>query len=287
MTRAETTAQLSETARARVERARAVRADVELLVEPPGLASIERRGRARRRRRHATAAALATTLVVAGVGVAGELSRHRPVDTAGLTWPAGLDRWPGNPHLPQVRAGDHWFPLSPYRDAPTVRLRLGRGWHGDVASVDLQHRAGAGLVTLLVADVDQVVRTPCDDDDRGMVDVTDDPATLVAAVAGAPGLEQRAPARVVTAFGRPATWLRLSTTEAVRCPFHTPYHLVDTGGGLVQAPRPGSRVDVWVVDVDHRGVVVAATATPGADERGRAVLEEALSTVRLVPGGSS
>jgi hypothetical protein len=87
----------------------------------------------------------------------------------------------------------------------------------------------------------------------------------------------------VTAFGRPAELLRLRTTGAVSCPFRAPYYLLDTAEGLVTAPRPGSTLDVWVVDVRGRGVVVAAVTTPDADGPGRALLHEVLAGLELVP----
>ena len=271
---------LSPRSQALLERAGELRADAELLVDPPALASLERRGRARRRRRRTAVASLAVATALVGVGIAGVLEEHRPVDTAGVPWPTGLDRWPGNPHLPLVQPGRYRFPLSPYRQVPSVRLTLGTGWHADVA---LTHAAGRGAVHLLVADVDQVVQRPCDSDDRGMVDVSDEPAALAAAIAGAPGLEEVAPERKVTAFGRPATLLRLRTTSAVVCPFHEPYQLIDTANGLVSAAEPGSTSDVWVVDVEGRGILVAATTSPEADPAGRALLRQTLATIELVP----
>src|SRR5690349_24629862 len=100
MTRPEATVELSERSRDLVARAGERRADAELLVDPPALSVIERRGRTRVRRRRSATAVLAVAAVLVGIGAAGVVAGRRPVDTAGLPWPTDLDRWPGNPHLP-------------------------------------------------------------------------------------------------------------------------------------------------------------------------------------------
>jgi hypothetical protein len=244
----------------------------------PELAAIERRGHLRRRRGLLRACLLAAAIALCGSGVVDLVSHQPPPHPVTTPRPVEIGRWPGDPHRPLVEAATYRWRLSNHADAPRARLTVGNGW---LAYVTLRHDAGRGLVTLLVAQVDGVVATSCAPAGRGMQEVGADPADVTAAIARAPGLEQTGLPRRATAFGHSAEVMRLRTTPAVRCRYGEPDQLLDTPQGPVYAPRPGSSVVAWVVDVAGRAVVVMCTSSPRADAIGGAALRHTLGTLEL------
>ena len=250
-----------------LEQAGALRVEVECLVHPPELTSIERRGRSRRRRRLVRTALVVATVLLAGAGVSqAALDRTPAADPAR----------PGAASGPWAGAASHRWRLSRGRGAPRVQVTLGSGWAGELV---LQHAAGDGSVGLLVAEVDGVARAPCSPDGLDLPPVGEDPRDVAASIAAAPGLEERGPVEHVTAFGRFAERLRLRVTEDARCPAGG--SLLRTPLGRVVAPPPGTSLDVWVVDVGGRAVVVMGSSSPGAGSEGEALLSGVLSTVVL------
>ena len=240
-------------------------------------AELRRRGLARRRVRRAAVVAVAVPAVVlAGVGALA-LTGGGPGGGGGPR-PTVVEPLPGN-DLDELAPGTHRLALSSSPGAPTAEVTLGPGWRSEQG---FRHGTGDGVVVVLAADVDRVVRRPCVARGRGLADVADEQGALVAALTSAPGLTRAAPVEEVDAFGGRAVHLALRVTSAGRCLDGSPSTLLDTAAGSITAPPVGSAVDAWVVTVGRRVVVVLGTRGPAASAQDGAALRRALDSLVLV-----
>jgi hypothetical protein len=243
----------------------------------PDLAELRRRGLARRRARRAAVVAVAVPAVVlTGVGAVALAGGGR--SGGGGPRPTVVEPLPDD-DLDELAPGTHQLVLSLSPDAPTAEVTLGPGWR---AEQGVRRGTGDGVVVVLAADVDRVVRRPCGVRGRGLADVADEPGAIVAALTSAPGLAPAAPVEEVETYGGRAVHLALRVTSAGRCLDGSPSTLLVTAAGSITAPPVGSAVDAWVVTVGRRVLVVLGTRGPGASAQDTAALREALDSLVLV-----
>lgn len=242
--------------------------------------ALRRRGLARRRaRRTALLAASAITVALAVVGATSLGGGGGGGDGDGGPRPEVVDPRPDG-DLDELEPGTHELVLSTDRRVPTVELTLGRGWRVEQG---VRHGTGAGVVAVLAADVDRVVRRPCGADGRGLAAVADEGPAMQAALTSAPGLALVAPTEAGERFGLPAEHLRLRVTDAARCLDGGPSTLLVTADGPVTAPPVGSTIDAWVLRVGQRVVVVLGVRGPEASVADTGALRRALDSLVLVP----
>lgn len=249
-------------------------------LEVPDLARLVDRGASLRRRRRGVVAAVAVSCLVAA-GFLATLDRDRAADPPPVIEPDSRARaYPGGTHTPDLAAGTYAIPLGTDRGDVTAEVTVPRGWTGWLGP---NRFARVGYVGLLVQDVAYVTETPCRIGTEGMAAVGDAPADLVRALTRIPRHELVAGPETDDRFGVPATHLVLQATDQVRCTGSLDFGLWSTGTTFpIWSLGPGTRLELWVLDVDGEAVLLAATSTPDAPARWTRELTDVTESVEIV-----
>ena len=262
------------------QKMRALARHVEDGVEMPDLAGLVDRGATlRRHRRGAAVVAMASALVV--VGYLATLDRDPVEEPPPVIEPDSSARYyPGGAEPLDLEAGTYAIQVGTDRGEVTAEVTVPDGWTGWIGPNRVFPR---GYVSLLVQDVAYVTETPCGPWFEGMTAVGDAPADLVRALTRIPRHELVAGPEPDDRFGVPATHLMLQESAGVNCAGNHDFSLWSVGEILpIWSLAPGSRIDLWVLDVNGEAVLLAAFSAPGTPARGMRELAEVVESVEIV-----
>jgi len=249
----------------------------ETCVEPPDFAELDHRGRGLRARRRAGAAGtLAVVLTLAGAAVA-QIHRDSADPPPSLTPPSHARPYPQ--HGSTLDAGT--YRLRPSVDRHLVaELTVPPGWS---AWVGPQAGGRDWYVNALVLEVDRVNTHGCLPDVEPLVTSEQ----LVDALAHAASSELVRAPQAGQRFRQPATRLRLRVTSDFRqCPENGQATYHSTRDGYIPFAPPGTRLDIWVVEVDQAHVIYVQKAwTPNAPSRVRRQLDAVIDSIRFTDVG--
>jgi len=260
---------------------RALARDIGDGVEMPDLAGLVDRGAALRRRRRGAAVAVAASCLVA-VGYLTTLDRDPGAEPPPAIEPENsVADYPGGGHTPDLKEGTYAIRLGTDRREVTAEVTVPDGWTGWVGP-NRGYRKG-GYVSLLVQDVAYVTETPCRVGIEGMAEVGDAPADLLRALTRIPHHDLVTAPEPDSRFGVAATHLVLQTTDRVRCPGDLTFGLWSVGESFpIYSLGAGTRLELWVLDVDGEAVLVAATSTPATPPRGLRELADVADSVEII-----
>ena len=252
--------------------------DLEHGVEMPALAGLVDRGASLRRRRRGVGAGVAALCLVALGYLATQDRDPTTVPPPAIEPDSSVAEYPGGLHLPDLEAGTYAMRVGTDQGEVTAEVTVPDGWRGWLGPNRAYRH---GYVGLLVQDVAHVYETPCSAD--GMAEVGDAPEDLVRALTRIPHHELVEGPDPDGRFGVPATHLVLQATDGARCGGDTYFGLWSPGGNLpIWSFGPGSRLELWVLDVDGEAVLVAATSTSNAPTRGLDELADVTDSVEIV-----
>ncbi|MGZ5399299.1 MAG: hypothetical protein ACXWDM_04745 [Nocardioides sp.] len=262
---------------------RALARDIEDVVEMPALTGIVDRGASLRRRRRGAAVAVAASCLVAA-GLLTTLHQDPVAEPPPAIEPdSSVPDYPGGGHTPDLEEGTYAIRLGTDRGDVTAEVTVPQGWTGWVGP---NRSFRDGYVSLLVQDVAYVAdlpQEPCGLGTAGMSEVGDTPADLVRAFTRIPHHELVDGPEPDSRFGVPATHLVLQATDRVRCPGKLTFGLWSVGEQFpIYSLGPGTRLELWVLDVNGEAVLVAATSVPGTPTRGLRELADVADSVEIV-----
>jgi len=249
-------------------------------VAMPDLAGLVDRGASLRRRRQGVAAAAVVSCLVA-VGYLATLDREPSADPPPAIEPESSARpYMGGANVVDLEKGTYAIQVATDRGEVTAEVTVPDGWTGWIGPNRVFPR---GYVSLLVQDVAYVTETPCGPWFEGMTAVGDAPADLVRALTRIPRHELVAGPEPDDRFGVPATHLMLQESAGVNCAGNHDFSLWSVGEILpIWSLAPGSRIDLWVLDVNGEAVLLAAFSAPGTPARGMRELAEVVESVEIV-----
>lgn len=255
-----------------LERLEAFREEAEPLAPLPNFREIEERGWARRRRHRAAIGAVAASILFASGFLARLDAEPRPQPAEDPEPVSSAMPYPIN-KMVTLPAGTYEVTTSPDGLRPAARFTLPPGWNagqlpdrfeglGDGMTYDpevnkkLLRGDPDWYLGMLLWDVDWAAQRRCSD-----VKVTD-AASMVQALTNVPGLQVTSSPESTDRFGHPAVHLRLRERGRQAGPCRRESILSSSYGYLTHRER-GTTYEVWIIDVPHRPVLMAATWTPG------------------------
>jgi hypothetical protein len=250
------------------------------LVEIPDFAAIDRRGHSLRvRRRAGVVGALAMVLALVGVFTQTNRtpSKEEPIEVPHLRSEARPYRTGGD----NMDEGTYWLRPSLLDSRLAVEFTVPPGWNG--SWVGPQHaRDGRGdkgwYSNALVLEIDRVNTHACLPD----VELLEAPEQVVAALTQAASTKVVRDPEAVHRFGYEATKMRLLVTrDFQKCPedAQATYHA--TRAGYIPFAPPGTRLDIWVVDVDGRPIYVQKAWTSNTPAGARSELNRVIDSIRF------